>query len=73
MQGCLSGAENASNSSPCSPGVVLCTGPSAHTCTSDGQTWVTFTQGAKERSLAVPATTDKLLAIALSLHSLVIY
>ena len=37
------------------------------------QTWVTFTQGAKERSLAVPATTDKLLAISLSLDSLVIY
>ena len=36
MQRCLSGSENASNRSPCSPGVVLCMGPSAHTCTSNG-------------------------------------
>lgn len=73
VQRCLSGSENASNSSPHSPGVPLCVGPSAHTCTPMAQPWVTFTQGAKERALAVPATTYKLLTISLSLESLVIY
>lgn len=48
-------------------------GPSAHTCISDGPDLDYLQQEAKERSLAMPATTYKLLAISLSLDSLVIY